>query len=62
MAVASYQVVSPDSFTFHQPEEWPRRIRRFERFRSASGLDEKSEETQVNTLVYTMGDEADDIL
>ena len=33
---------------------------------SASGLlqnsQEKSEETQVNTLIYTMGDEADDIL
>ena len=36
--------------------------RRFERFRQASGLADKSEEQQVNTLVYTMGDEADDIL
>ena len=36
--------------------------RRFERFRQASGLADKSEEHQVNTLVYTMGDEADDIL
>jgi hypothetical protein len=62
MAVASYQVVPPDPFTFRKPEEWPRWIRRFERFRSASGLDKKSEETQVNTLIYTMGDEADDIL
>ena len=36
--------------------------RRFERFRQASGLADKSEEHQVNTPVYTMGDEADDIL
>ena len=28
----------------------------------ASGLSEKSSENQVNTLVYTMGDSADDIL
>ena len=35
---------------------------RFERFRCASGLDKKSQEIQVNTLVYSMGDEADDIL
>ena len=35
---------------------------RFERFRQASGLTEKSEEAQVNTLMYCMGDRADDIL
>ena len=28
----------------------------------ASGLTEKDNETQVNTLVYAMGDEGDDIL
>ena len=31
-------------------------------FRKASGLDAKDEEAQINTLVYSMGDEADDIL
>ena len=35
--------------------------RRFERFRQASGLTEKSEESQVNMLIYSMGDKADDI-
>ena len=29
---------------------------------TASGLVEKAEEAQVNTLIYTMGDAADDIL
>ena len=29
---------------------------------SASGLTEKSEETHINTIIYAMGDEADDIL
>ena len=60
--MATYQVSNPDRFTFSQPDEWLKWLRRFERFRSASGLHEKAEEQQVNTLVYTMGDEADDIL
>jgi hypothetical protein len=37
-------------------------IRRFERFRIASGLASRDDEAQVNTLIYAMGDEADDIL
>ena len=60
--MASYQVSPPEPFTFSKPEEWPKWIRRFERFRVASGLDTKSDEMQINTLIYSMGDEADDIL
>ena len=60
--MASYQMPPPKCFTFSRPEEWPKWIRRFQRFRVASGLSEKSSENQVNTLVYTMGDPADDIL
>ena len=52
----------PDLFTFSKPEEWPKWIRRFEWFRHASGLDEKEEKKQVSTLIYSMGDEAEDIL
>ena len=59
---ATYQVSPPEPFNFANPEEWPKWLRRFERFRQASGLVEKSEEAQVNTLIYCMGDEADDIL
>ena len=57
-----FQVPPPESFTFSTPEEWPKWVRRFERFRCASGLKEKDEESQVNTLIYCMGNEADDIL
>lgn len=60
--MASYQIAPPQRFNFSQPEEWPKWIRRFERFRQASGLNTKGQESQVNTLVYAMGDEADDIL
>ncbi|UYV62474.1 LLGL1 [Cordylochernes scorpioides] len=37
-------------------------IKRFERFRQASGLINNPENEQVNMLVYCMGDNADDIL
>ena len=59
---ASYQVALPEPFTFSHPKEWTRWSQRFERFRQASGLKEKDDEAQVNTLIYSMGDEADDIL
>ena len=62
--MASYQVPAPAPahFNFQQPQEWTRWLRRFERFRQASDLEKKSDEKQVNALIYAMGDEADDIL
>jgi len=48
VSVANYQVPPPEKFIF-KPEEWTRWIRRFERFRKATGMDEKSGENQVNT-------------
>ena len=60
--MATYQISPPQSFNFARPDEWPRWIRRFERFREASGLKSKESANQVNTLMYCMGDEADDIL
>ena len=59
---ATYQVAQPEPFDFENPEDWPKWLRRFERFRQALGLTEKSDEAQVNTLIYCMGDKADDIL
>ena len=60
--MAAFRVSSPEAFDFSKPDSWPRWIRRFERFRQASGLETKGQESQVNTLIYTMGDKADDIL
>ena len=59
---ASFQVTMPEPFTFSRPEEWVKWIRRFERFRVASGLARREGDVQVNTLIYAMGDQADDIL
>ena len=60
--MATYQISPPEKFDFKEPEAWIKWIRRFERFREVSGLTTKSEVSQINSLVYTMGDEADDIL
>ena len=53
---------TPGPFNFAKPEEWPKWLKRFERFRQASELCKKTEESQVNTLLYSMGEKADDIL
>lgn len=59
--IANYQVLPPEKFTF-KPEEWSRWIKRFERFRKATGLDQKEGESQVNTLICSMREEPDDIV
>ncbi|UYV81563.1 K02A2.6-like, partial [Cordylochernes scorpioides] len=53
---------APEPFNLSNPGDWPKWIRRFERFRQASGLINNPENEQVNMLVYCMGDNADDIL
>ena len=58
----TFQVSTPEPFCFSRPEEWEKWIRHFKRFRMASGLASRDDEAQVNTLIYAMGDEADDIL
>ena len=53
---ANFQVTTPEPFCFSRPEEWEKC------FRIASGLASRDDEMQVNTLIYAMGDQADDIL
>ena len=57
----SYSIKSPEPFNFNNPSEWSNWIRRFERYRLASKLVEESQKNQVNTLMYLLGDKADDI-
>ena len=61
-SATAYQVQPPEPFTFTRPADWPKWLRRFKRFKTASGLAEKADIVQVNTFLYSMGDEADDIL
>ena len=60
--MAIFQVSTPTPLNFSKPEEWRKWLKHFERFRQASELCKKSGESQVNTLLYTMGEMADDIL
>ena len=59
--MTSFNVALPEKFSF-KPGELPKWIRRFECFRVASELNRKPEDTQISTLIYSIGDEADDIL
>ena len=52
----------PQMIDVSKPEERVKWSRHFERFRHASALTIKTEKRKVNTLIYTIGSEADDIL
>ncbi|KAL3192642.1 hypothetical protein MRX96_058863 [Rhipicephalus microplus] len=56
-----FAVPSPPAFDFDRTSEWPSWIQLFDDYRFASGLNERSEEAQVRTLLYTMGRQAREI-
>ena len=58
--MASSQIPLPDKLHSKKPEEWKRWIERFECYRIA-GLEAKEEKVQINTLVYAMGGNANEI-
>ena len=60
--MASLRLQPPSPFDFKQPDSWPQWRRRFEQFRLASGLADESEEKQVSTLLYCLGEDAEDRL
>ena len=60
--MATLNLQPPGSLFFHKAEDWPKWIRRFEQYRLASGLSEKAEERQVSTLLYCLGENAEDVL
>ncbi|XP_070388960.1 uncharacterized protein, partial [Dermacentor albipictus] len=51
----------PPPLDFDITSEWPAWILHFDDYRYASGLNERPEEAQVRTLLYTMGRQARDI-
>ena len=55
MMMTTYQISPPELFDFSKPENW-------QRFRQASNLSAQTDKSQVNTMIYTMGNDADDIL
>ena len=60
--MANSTLPPPGAFNFAKPDEWPRWLRRFKQYRSAAGLDEEADTRQVDTLLYCMGEEAEEVL
>ena len=60
--MASYQLSAPEKFNFRNPGSWQTWLQRFERFRSASKLSQDSDDRQIDSLIYAMGEQAEDIL
>jgi len=60
--MASVPLQPPAPFCFSKTDEWPKWKRRFEQYRLASGLSEKSDECQASTLLYCLGTDSDDVL
>ncbi|CAM1308704.1 Uncharacterised protein r2_g1874 [Pycnogonum litorale] len=50
----------PASFNFKNPEDWEKWIRRFERYGNACNITDDSQ--LIDTLIYCMGPQAEDIL
>ncbi|GBN97820.1 hypothetical protein AVEN_212559-1 [Araneus ventricosus] len=59
--MAALHINPPENFTFSTPCNWSKWKMRFERYRIASGLSTKTGNEQVNSLLYIMGEQAEDI-
>ncbi|CAH0562944.1 unnamed protein product [Brassicogethes aeneus] len=55
-----YQIPAPKPFSF-KASDWDQWHLRFQRFRTASGLNQKVGDEQVNSLIYLMGPQAESI-
>ena len=60
--MATLQLQPPEPFDFKTPDGWPKRKRRFMQYRDAAGLSTQSDVRQVSTLLYCLGEEANDVL
>ena len=52
----------PKKFDFKQPDEWLRWLKRFKQFHITSEHSAESPAHQVNTLLYCLGEEGEDLL
>ena len=52
----------PDRFDFNDPGAWQRWVARWTRYREASGLINRPEREQITTFIYTLGEQAEDII
>ena len=60
--MADFGLKQPPQFDFKKKASWSVWIKRFDRYRLASGLSKKEGDKQVSALIYAMGPDADEIL
>ena len=60
--MASVKLQPPSPFNFQLPDKWPHWKQRFEQFRQAFRLSSEGDSRQVSTLLYCMGETAEDVL
>lgn len=60
--MATLQLQPPEPFDFKSPDAWPKWKRRFQQYQDASGLSGEPDARQVSTLLYCLGEEANDVL
>ena len=62
LTTATLTLQPPAPFNFSKSDDWPKRIKRFEQYCVASRLSKDPEAKQVSTLLYCLGEEAEDVL
>ena len=60
--MATLTLQSPAPCGFSKPDDWSKWIKRFEQYRVASGLLKDTGARQASTLLYCLGEEAEDVL
>ena len=53
---------TPENFNFSKPDQWSKWKRKFEQFASAYRLNKEEDACRISTLLYCLGEEADDVL
>ena len=62
MATNPVSLKTSENFDFSKPDLWSKWKKRFEQFASVSGLDKEDDARRISTLLYCLGEEADDVL
>jgi len=60
--MTTLNLTPPTTFSFKKTEEWSKWKRCFEQYRQVAGLAGESDERQVSTLLYCLGEDAEDML
>ena len=59
---ANVSLKPPGRFDFKRPDAWPKWKRRFQQYLTATGLDKEEDARKINTLLYCLGEESEDVL